>query len=699
MLVTSAVAAIYAGVAAALAPAPETRPSEWVETGTVYLTPATNTPKEGVLTFEGVEYLREPLDKLHPDDPCSRVTIRGGAQSAKSTVGQLWVCWSIENNPKSFAIGLPAAGEITKYNEFKLEPLISGDENERLAKKIDRRVIRGKPQTDGRKKTLLTGHTVRLFNLASPKELQMISTGNLILEEVGNALAEVGARGAPVPQARERQAAYSVVGSKELMVSTPSILGECEVTKAEEAGDRRRYYGICPACAGYFHLTPEDFKSADRNGTPHHFVCPPSEGGCGGMLEESDMPAFRRAGFWLPTFASENPDNPAPGAYISSDDAEARWLKPATFVNAGPYRESARDCEGREPSYYIWQAYCGLISWAKIAKSIAEAKSPAELKTLEQQTFGRAWDPSVEAMSWEELHRLREDYDRAIVPSGAECVTAFTDVQGAYLEGGAIAWGPGGEWWVVDRWVISGDTAADDVWLELDEIYRRTYVHADGGVLPIEAFGVDTGFRTQRAYSFCRGRPRAYAMDGRPGWKIPILGKPKAVKVVEGGRVKGRVKLWPTGTWELKAMLAWSLKISTEAGYMTRLQGRGHWSLAEDEAWAQQITAEGLAEETDDKTGELKRWWKKIRERNEWVDIWVGARALAWNLGVGAPTKDGRAEGVDWSARAVARVAGLVETDLFSPPPRRPAPPVAASGQTDEPGSALPPRRFFRKRS
>lgn len=684
-----AAAAVYAGVAAAMAPAPETSISEWVaggaDGGPVILSARTNTPKEGPISFDGVEYLREPLDRLHPDDPASRVTIRGGAQSAKSTVGQLWVCWSVENNPRSFAIGLPSAGEITKYNELKLEPLL--DDSPRLKDRIDRRVIRGRPMSDGKKKTLKTGAQIRLFNLASPKELQMISTGNLILEEVGNALVDVGERGSPVAQARERQAAYSVIGSKELMISTPSVLGECEVSKAEEAGDQRRFYGQCPHCTGFFHLEPEDFKPASPNGTPHHFVCPPSEGGCGGVLEETDMLTFRPAGIWLATFPSQNEDNPAPAKFVAADDVHGY---------------TRRNCEGREPSYYIWQAYCGLISWAKIAKSIADAKSPAELKTLEQQTFGRAWDPSVEAMSWEELHRLREPYEHSIVPAGAEYVTAFTDVQGAYLEGGAIAWGPGGEWWVIDRWVIPGDTAGDQVWFELDEIYRRTYPHAEGGELGIEAFGVDTGFRTQRVYSFCRGRPRSYAMDGRPGWKVPILGKAKPVKVVEQGRVKGRVKLWPSGTWELKAMLAWSLKLSTEAGYAVRQQGRGHWSMAEDEAWAQQITAEGLAEETDDRTGEIKRWWKKLRDRNEWVDIWVGARALAWSLGVGAPAKNG-AENVDWAARAAARgQASTSAPDLFSGEktapksatalePSDPTPPA-----NDKPGSSE--RRFFRKK-
>ena len=85
-----------------------------------------------------------------------------------------------------------------------------------------------------------------------------------------------------------------------------------------------------------------------------------------------------------------------------------------------------------------------------------------------------------------------------------------------------------------------------------------------------------------------------------------------------------------------------------DAGYQTPHSGRGHWSRREDEAWAEQITAEGLAEEKDKKTGELKRWWRKVRDRNEWVDIRVGARARAFMLGVGAPARDGSGERMDW---------------------------------------------------
>lgn len=683
------------------APSEERSLSEAVEDGLIVLNARTGSPlaQKGpvALSLEGIEYIREPVNRLHPDDPATRVPIKGGAQSAKSTAGQIWLAWSIRYNQTPFAIGLPSALEITKYDDTKLAPIL--DESPELRRRVKPMSTKSNEGSSAKRKRLMSGATLLLFNLASPKELQMISAGNLILEEVGNALREVGNRGGPVKQARERQAAYSgTTGTKEAMISTPSEEGECEITRAYEEGDQRCFYGRCPQCEGYFHLTPEGFILGERNGTPHHFVCPPGAGGCGGVLENHDMPEWRRAGIWLPRFTAEDPEaNPAPADYVSAEQMQDLTC-PGEFPHRG-YRVSVRDCEGRQPSYYVWQAMCGLISWAKIATTILEAKTPADLKALEQQVYGRAWDPSVEAMDWEDLHRIQEQYDGQIVPSRAGLLTAFCDVQGGWLDWGVIAWGPGGEWWVVDRGVITGDTSGDEVWREFDTVTRRTYPHEDGGeILP--RWGVDTGFRTNRVYQFCRGRPNVYAMDGRPGWKLPALGKPKAVRVIEDGRVKGRVKLWPTGTWELKSLLYWSLKVSVEAGYQVPLQGRGHWSRREDEAWCQQITAEALVEEADEKTGEMKRWWKKLRDRNEWVDIWVGARALAFDLGVGAPRKDGSGERADWEALAAARRASG-DSDLFSAHRTTGATAVrTAPAETPDPAAPAPPRgrRFFHKK-
>lgn len=668
---SAAAVKLLLAVAESVTPAPDLPISEWVDQGHVIIGARTNSPRPGPFSFEGVEYLREPLDRLHPDDPCTRVALKGSAQTGKSTVGQLWMGWSIANNPRSFAVGLPADGEVGKYNDLKLQPII--EDSPSLSSKVRPVSTKADQGSSTRVKRLYTGATLRIFNLSSPKELQMISTGNLILEEVANALKDVGNRGSPVKQARERQAAFSIIGSKELMVSTPGTVsndqdgGVCEVTVAYEAGDQRRYFGKCPACGDHFCIEPEGFKAGDPT-WGHHFICP----GCGGPLRDQDRAFWRVHGIWLPCFRSDDPENLAPDLTMPVPPCDIqRWRE--------------RNCEGRQPSYYVWQAMCGLISLDKIAGTIAEAKTPEDLKALEQQTYGRAWTPVVVALAWEELHRLREKYEPRIVPSGAGLLTAFCDVQGGWLQVGVIAWAPGGEWWVIDREIIEGDTAGDDVWRKLDDVTRRRYSHQDGGDLGIEGFGIDTGFRSQRVYAFVRGRHNCFALDGRGDWDTPYIGKPKPVKVIENNRVVGRVRLYPVGTWGLKSALSWSLSLSIESKYGNRAQGRGHWSESEDEEWCQQMTAEALCEEKSKKTGEPVRWWKKVRDRNEELDIWVGARALAWNFGVGAPRRDGSpGEAIDWAGRASARAAKVA--DLFEPAAAAPGietipPPAAQSGK------------------
>lgn len=662
---SKAAAGVLLAVATALAPAPDQSISEYVE-GRVMIPADSGSPRPGLLSFAGVEYVREPLDKLHTDDPETRVTALGSAQSAKSLIGQAWTAWKIKNNPRPLAIGLPSIGEAQKYNRLKLQCVI--DATPELREEVYPVSSRDEQGSTNSYKRLRRGGFIQIFALSSPKELQMISAGDLILEEVANTSAEVGSRGAPIKQARERQAAFSALGSKELMVSTPGMKGECPVTEAYEASDRRRYYGECPHCLSLWPLEPEGLKDPD-GATGPHFICPAA--GC--VLEEKDRAPFIRNGLWVPTFTSADETNPAPAPFLTRDAAMAARARPS---------------EGRHCGYYIWQAMCGLISWSKITATRAEAKTPGDLIALEQQVYGRAYDPSIEALNWEDLHKLREQYTREIVPSGYGLLTGFADIGGAYIEWGVLGWGPGAEWTVVDRGVIEGDTSGDAPWHQLDEVVRKVYPHADGGVLPIEAFGVDTGFRTQRCYAFTRGRPTCWAMDGRPGWKVPILGKPSAVRLIQDGRVIGRTKLWPSGTWELKSLLAWSLKRSIEAGYTVRVQGRGHWSLAEDEAWAQQITAEALHEEKNKKTGQTDRYWKKIRTRNEWVDIWVGARALAWSLGVGAPRRDKQpGEAIDWTARLSARAPLAPQTELFQAPPAAPGIVTADAAQPAPPPS------------
>ncbi|KAK0359086.1 hypothetical protein LTR94_032697, partial [Friedmanniomyces endolithicus] len=79
-------ASLVMAMATAVTPAPDQMISAWAE-GRVNIPGETGTTREGELSWDGFEYLIEPLDRLHPDDPARTVTFVGSAQIAKTTIG------------------------------------------------------------------------------------------------------------------------------------------------------------------------------------------------------------------------------------------------------------------------------------------------------------------------------------------------------------------------------------------------------------------------------------------------------------------------------------------------------------------------------------------------------------------------------------------------------------------------------------
>ena len=74
----------------------------------------------------------------------------------------------------------------------------------------------------------------------------------------------------------------------------------------------------------------------------------------------------------------------------------------------------------------------------------------------------------------------------------------------------------------------------------------------------IDAFGIDSGFLSQKVYDYVRVRgytSRIFALDGRSGWKLPAIGTPVKRDVDYDGVKVGEVLLWPVGTWDMKSEL------------------------------------------------------------------------------------------------------------------------------------------------
>jgi phage terminase large subunit GpA-like protein len=621
--VTKGAALLIAAFCSAFAPPEPLSLSQWAE-GRIVIPAEASTSVPGPLSWKGFEYCREPLNRLHFDDTCSRVTLMAAAQSGKSNIGVVWVSWIIAERPRAVGIAMPSLAKVREFNAKKLQPVIDATPAlKRLVLPVSTRDERGSTTTD----KAFPGGSILIYPASSPNALQMTSYGALWMTETPNFLADVGGRGAPIPQARTRMDGWEAFGTKELHESTPGELGTCPVTADFHAGDQCMFYMPCPHCDFYHRWEWPDFV-VPREATTAPTIKAPC---CGAVVEERHKPAMVAAGIYLPTFVSTGSDNPEPPRAVPFDEL-ARW--------------AMRDVEGREPSYYFWQVHSPLKTWAGLAADFRESEgSAASRAAFRQQKLGLASDPAAAAPD----HALIVKSAKAIgvrrgeVPAWA-CWLALTfDVQGDRLEWAAFAFGPDA-WARFDRGVIEHDPLTVEAWTAAAAITARTYTGARVGDLGFDAVGVDSGGKdgvSPQVYRFTRARgTRAGAGNVRslkgasrelPAFQ-PAMERPVKVMLPGGRKVRHHILFIDTyvGKRQVYGALA-----AFVAGADEGERRRGSLLLEIDttDEDAKQITAERLILPKTYRHGE-RGVWDRVYPSNEQLDLAVYAWALAHWKGI-----------------------------------------------------------------
>lgn len=682
--------ALVMAMAAAITPAPDLPISTWAE-GRVYIPGETGTTREGLLSWDGFEYLIEPLDRLHPDDPARTVTFAGSAQIAKTTVGVLATLYYSTVISRPWGVALPSGDEALKYNRTKWQPLV--DATPELRRKIRPVTSRDEQGSTNTYKRFAGGYG-QFFGTTSAKPLQMVTFCLVVKEETPNWSVSVGDRGDPHKQIEVRQLQWELAGAKTFHNSTPGLVrrseegtGEltgCPVTADYLAGDQRRLYLPCPHCADrpdgvLVRLDREAMLGLEKGETPH-FACP----SCGGVIEHRHKRAMVAAchpyrepangvrGGWIPTFASDDPANPAPGAMIAVKEYDAWRNRPVV---------------GRQPSYHGWQVVSDAVDWAYIAKQVQGATDEKAKIALSQQIFGEAYEVTVQQADVDKLLERRDGrFTKGVVPSGYEIVTVAVDLNGDWAQWTAYAWGPAAEHVVIDKDSIEGGPAEPKIWAELAELERRRWPHEDGGFVATEVQGVDSGYGTYHVYAFCSTHGKSKALDGADGWGLTPLrrstGKPQRLEGPEGRVVTCRT--WRVGTWDLKRdLMNEAIPLSLEGDKGARAPRRPHWPGWLEKEFFQELTAEALVSVQDSKTGVVKdEAWVRVRRRNEELDLWVYNRALSASLGIGV--QGAEPDWLELARRRQAQQAGLEA--LWD----RPAPPAAKAAPSSSPSRPTP---------
>ncbi len=209
------------------------------------------------------------------------------------------------------------------------------------------------------------------------------------------------------------------------------------------------------------------------------------------------------------------------------------------------------------------------------------------------------------------------------VPMGACILSAYADIQANRVEVCVVAWGKGFESWLIERTILPGDFAQDQVKGDLDRYLLKEWMHESGTKLRIITAGIDSGYLAPEVYRFVRVRQlgrRVYATKGASTVGKPLISVTDPRK--KKGKDKGKVTLINIGTETAKDTIFARLQIEAPGpGYV-------HFSDALDYDFFKQLCAEQCL--TKYKGGRPYRVWEKKRHdaRNEALDLVVGNLAV-----------------------------------------------------------------------
>ncbi len=571
-----------------LRPKPRISVSEWVEKYR-YLSPE-DCENPGQWSFQGFEYLRGFMDVFN-DPTVKMITAIKSAQTAFTQAALNMIGYIIDIQPGPILIAYPTEGSVKKFSKRKLNPMLR-----------DTSVLSGKVseprKRDGDNAILeksFPGGFISMIGTNSPNALSSQSVQYLFIDELDRIPFEAGFEGDTIKVLQKRQQGFS--NYKCVVISTPTIKGISRIEDSFEKSDQRFYFVPCPHCSHFQTLRFENLKGwridkglYDLENT--YYECENEQ--CKAELRERDK-------------------------FYMVENGEWRAQKPEIKDHAG---------------FFINELYSPLSTWANIVKQFIDAKNnQLKLRSFKNLVLGEVWeDMTTKDMDSNELMKRCEHYGPEL-PNSIAILTAGVDVHDDRLEIIVKGWGLFEESWLIDYKILRGDPSTNKLWIDLDQTLSKAYPHTFGASLLISAVCIDAmGHFTQQVYNYtkhdARKKRRIYAIYGKSGDNLPIInfhpsqtrkGNSFAVGVDTAKElIYSRLSITEFGPGYMHFPYEVSIDRQTKKGFVI------------DKEYFEQLTSEKLITLYD--KGIPKRIWKKLRARNEALDLEVYATAAYYTL-------------------------------------------------------------------
>lgn len=453
------------------------------------------------------------------------IVVKKSARVGFTKILNLAIGYYIEHKPSSILMVQPTIEDAEGYSKEEINPFIRDVE-------VLNALVSDAKAKDGTNTILhklFPGGVLSIIGANSPRGFRRISRSRIFLDEVSGYPKSAGPEGSPVKLAIKRSEYYAdrtiVAGS------TPTIEGECEITRMFEETDQNYFFVPCPHCGEFQYLKFKNLKWPD--GAPHlaYFECEANK--C--QIEHKDKFDMIEKGEFRPTAESKNP---------------------------------------RVIGVHIWAAYSYSpnATWGRIAEEFLEAKrgGAESIKTFVNTVTGEAYaEAYAEKTNVRDYQGRVENFGINTMPENILLLTAGVDVQDNRVAVEIVGWGEGDESWVLSYQEIFGNPAQEHIWKQLDNVLLTPVTHPKYGPIRIQAVAVDTGgHHTHEVYAYCRDRKSLgfIAIKGASQRNKPAIGKPTNQDInLRGKTLKKGVQLYSIGTDTIKNAVYSRMKI-LEAG-------------------------------------------------------------------------------------------------------------------------------------
>ena len=278
--------------------------------------------------------------------------------------------------------------------------------------------------------------------------------------------------------------------------------------------------------------------------------------------------------------------------------------------------------QNRNRGFWVSSLYSPWLTWSDIASEFLKSKDYIELlMNVVNSWLAEVWEEKIEETTVDKVRNLARDYEKGPVPDDVLVLTAGVDVQKDHFYYVIRGWG-----YYEESWLIRAERV--EYWEDIvDVLFKTEYrrLQADEK-LSVYMTCVDSGFRTDEVYRFCRH------------WGD----KSKAVKGLEeitGGRFYRANKIdinSRTGAVISGGLVLWNLNVNQYKDKLNRLvtsKDPAKWHLFKDptEEYLRQFTSEHKILIRNRTTGKARELWQKKKEAsaNHYLDAEVYALAAA----------------------------------------------------------------------